>query len=143
MAAREATLKNYIRQVPEHFYPVVLGVLAAGLLLFTSYMASDSGIRLLAAFIGTSGLLYVWLAFDRSGFWQTLLNLASAAAVYAVAFKGMDGNALWLVAGMSIHALRGALPTRSSFERSRGLHLKEGWVAFNTTLALALILAAI
>ena len=132
-----------MKQSYEHFYPIAVGVLAAGLLLLTSYKAPDAGFRLLAAFIGTSGFLYVWLAFDRSGYTQMLLNLATAAAVYFSAFNGMDGNANWLVVGISIHALRGVLPLTCSFDRRPGLHLKEGWVAFNVALALALVLIAI
>ncbi len=124
---------------PGTLLPVAIGILAAGAVLLVRPLLPDQGIRLLAALIGTSGWIYVFLAFDNPGPVRSVLTLAAAAAVFSMSLVGVEGSAAWLAAGFATHALWGALHVNSAGAWSRGAEYAKGWTAFNSALALAVI----
>ena len=124
---------------PGTLLPVAIGILAAGVVLLARPLLPDQGVRLLAALIGTSGWLYIFLAFDNPGPIRSVLTLAAAVAVFGMSLAGVEGSAAWLTAGFATHALWGALHVKSSSGWSRGAAYAKGWTAFNSVLALAVI----
>ena len=119
--------------------PVLLGLLAAGVVLLLGRWLPYDGVRNLAAIIGTTGWIYIWLAFDNGEKRKAVVSLVTTVAVYGSAFMAMKGGSIWLVAGFTVHVLWGALHLRGPAESSPGPAMTKAWIAFNASLAAAVI----